>query len=312
MTPDSKWIAIGIFGVLTVIALIVAIIAEVTKASNDDFDSVVTSIATSNGFKGTITKNTLTMDTSVSGVIKGEDGELTQALSNDITSFKLTDFEVSSGVINASDTILQAFQKLAGNSSVSGAFLALDGSTTMNGEMKLGTNNITGVGNIAASTLSASSAITSSGPITGNRISFTSTSGIIGTITNNNAAAGSVGESIASTFTAALSSGTLVDITSISLTAGDWDVFGSISVAPSDVLTGVKGGINIVSETLPLASTGVLMELTLSFVSGQPFTASVGSARFSVSSTTTVYLVMVAAFASTCDGTGFIRARRVR
>jgi hypothetical protein len=72
----------------------------------------------------------------------------------------------------------------------------------------------------AFTTISASGAITPS-----------QTAGIVGTTAANNANAGSIGELITATASGvALTTGTTANVCSISLTAGDWEVSGAISL----------------------------------------------------------------------------------
>src|SRR5574337_1898836 len=71
---------------------------------------------------------------------------------------------------------------------------------------------------------------------------------ILGTTTNDDAAAGYIGEVISSNIAVgsavSLSSGTIANITSISLTAGDWDVYGwaSSNVAGTTTITQFAAG----------------------------------------------------------------------
>jgi hypothetical protein len=64
-------------------------------------------------------------------------------------------------------------------------------------------------------------------------LTFTSTSGIIGTTTNNNAAAGSVGEEFqtirANASALGLTTTTATIIATFTLTAGDWDIWGNLT-----------------------------------------------------------------------------------
>jgi hypothetical protein len=142
------------------------------------------------------------------------------------------------------------------------------------------------------------------------------------TSTNDSAAAGKIGEIITASVTqgspVALSTGTVTNITSISLTAGDWDVSGSISfnTAGTTSVTVYIGSINTVSATLPTEpSTGAFYHhrQAATVYGAAFFTKPVGTTRISLSSTTTVYLLGYAEFTvSTMSGFGFIRARRVR
>lgn len=141
------------------------------------------------------------------------------------------------------------------------------------------------------------------------------TAGIVGTTTNNNANAGSVGEVIAATGTAiSLTSNTPANITSISLTPGDWDVYGSIIfiAAGSTVINAGYAGISPTSATLPNdPNTATINGLSLGVgarLSQTPLTQ-----RWSIASTQTVYLVGQSQFTtSTLTATGTIWARRVR
>lgn len=136
---------------------------------------------------------------------------------------------------------------------------------------------------------------------------------IPGTATNDNAAAGNVGEYIESVITNAspvafTSSATPQNLTSISLTAGDWDVQGLLSTNPSVATIGQIAGINTVTNTMPA------IELQVNGISSTSrFSMSVPRRRISVSVTTTIYLVGNIFFTSgTCSIYGYINARRVR
>ena len=150
--------------------------------------------------------------------------------------------------------------------------------------------------------------------ISANSISFTSPFGIIGTTTNNNAVLGSVGEYITSTQAGlAVTTAIPTNMTSISLTAGDWDVWGTVGFAPTGAPTVFIGGISSTSATLPSPQSGAYMQQVFPFTSGQSQYASVGTTRFSLASTTTIYLILRVDFAAgTCSGRGYIGARRIR
>jgi len=146
-------------------------------------------------------------------------------------------------------------------------------------------------------------------------------SSIIGTTTNNNAAAGIVGEYISSTVlvgsAVTFGTGSAGNVTSISLTAGDWDVWGTIAflINPATNTTYLSGWINTTSATQPTSpGNGALSVFQIPWTtgsSGQIFP--VGQTRLSLASTTTVYLSGVAVFSTnSLAGYGFIGARRVR
>lgn len=146
------------------------------------------------------------------------------------------------------------------------------------------------------------------------------TSGIIGTTTNDSAAAGSVGEFISQTVASGsavpLTTATAANIASISLTAGDWDVWGNIVFSPNAATTIAQlfAAINTTSATLPTSPNGgAFQSLELTFSTGGRNDLSAGMTRISVASTTTVYLIGRASFAvNTMSAYGFIGARRVR
>lgn len=153
-------------------------------------------------------------------------------------------------------------------------------------------------------------------------ITFNTTSGIIGTTTNDAAAALSVGEYVTSAVTspAGISLNTATNVTSISLTAGDWDVWGNITfdTASTTVLNQVLGWISSTSASLP-ADNSTIARLNwgstgISFVgTGVPASTAIVPRRFSLSGTTTIYLSGFATFStSTANTVGFISARRVR
>ncbi len=146
-----------------------------------------------------------------------------------------------------------------------------------------------------------------------------------GTTTNDSASAGKVGEYVTSSIayngsTVSLTTATPTNIVSITLTAGDWDVRGFIGFTGGGTtsVTFSVGSISATSATIDLSSadrSGILN------FNGAPLfnTAfgiinfSAGYSRFSLSTTTTIYLVARADFTvSTCSGYGAIEARRVR
>lgn len=136
-----------------------------------------------------------------------------------------------------------------------------------------------------------------------------------GTTAAGNATAGFVGEFVSSTISSgsavSLTNNTNANVTSISLTAGDWDVIGNVSVVASgNNLQASSCWVSTTSATLPdvslrtLAAGGLLVGdvgLTTNFL------------RVNVSSTTTVFLSCQATFATgTATACGGIFARRVR
>ena len=150
--------------------------------------------------------------------------------------------------------------------------------------------------------------------------SMTALTAITGTITNDNAAAGKIGEvlesSIASGSAVSLTTATTANVTSISLTAGDWDVWGNVLLVSNvgTTTTRLYGAINTVSATLPTAPAGGGYGRWVGSITGIGETAGVNVLRrVSIASTTTYYLVANADFsASTNAAFGYIGARRAR
>lgn len=146
------------------------------------------------------------------------------------------------------------------------------------------------------------------------------TGGIVGTATNNNTNAGNVGEYIESVITSgapvAVTNGTQVNVTSISLTAGDWDVSGICYLLPAATtsVTRYAAGLSTVSATLQTAP-GQFVDFTQAALvsGGNTFNDVIPPYRFSLSGTTTIFLVTLNSFTvSTASAYGIIRARRIR
>jgi hypothetical protein len=182
--------------------------------------------------------------------------------------------------------------------------------------VNLGLGVPTGTGNVVLQT-SPTLITPTLGNATATSLTFSpTTSGIVGTPTNDNAAAGKVGEFISSVipFASAVSLTNAVpaNVTSISLSAGDWDVWGNISFNNSaNSLNSVSGWISTTSATLPDSS--LFNQLANNAVSLVSPGITVPQLRFSVAGPTTVFLSTDCGFSSgTLKACGGIYARRVR
>jgi hypothetical protein len=143
-----------------------------------------------------------------------------------------------------------------------------------------------------------------------------------GTGTNDNAAAGEIGEeitaSVASGSAIALTSNAAKTITSIVLTPGDWDVSGQVAFTSTATtsFTINAGSLSTVTDTSSAVLGRWNQHVGAAFVpNGIPISAVMGPSRFTVATatTTTVYLVAFATFTvSTSGGYGIISARRAR
>lgn len=147
-----------------------------------------------------------------------------------------------------------------------------------------------------------------------------------GTATNDNASAGNVGEYISSSVAVgsavSLTTGSPVNITSISLTAGDWDVQGDIYFTGGLTTVGTYQAASVSQTTGALDLTVPNFNIAPNYGS-TPFGSSTGNGsgigiitpvtRKSLAATTTIFLVAQATFGtSTQSAFGMLRARRVR
>lgn len=145
---------------------------------------------------------------------------------------------------------------------------------------------------------------------------------IVGVTTNSNAATGSVGEYVVANVAVAsavsLTTDMAANVTSISLTAGDWDVRGQIGFTPAATTTTTQfiAALSRTTAALPADASDDTQSET---ISNEPSTANqsnvlpLATARMSLSGTTIVYLVARSTFGiSTNKAYGWISARRIQ
>lgn len=141
------------------------------------------------------------------------------------------------------------------------------------------------------------------------------TQGIVGTTTNDSAGSGYVGEFVSSVILVGskvtLTANVVANITSISLTAGDWDVWGNVNISSTaQTQTYSFAWISQTSATQPADA------YIQGFQISQPYTINnyraITPLRFNLSATTTVYLSVVGDGGGALSGWGAIYARRVR
>src|SRR6185312_13766790 len=143
---------------------------------------------------------------------------------------------------------------------------------------------------------------------------------VLGTATNDNAASGYIGEYISANVpigsAVSLSTGVAKIVTSISLTAGDWDVSGTVGFSEGATTTCTQqiAAINTADNTLPTSpGAGAYAQQGGTGVAGTGAVMPTGTTRLLLTATTTVYLVAQAAFATSTNAAyGFIAARRAR
>lgn len=140
------------------------------------------------------------------------------------------------------------------------------------------------------------------------------------TVTNDNAAAGKLGEFITQPLlvgaAVSLVTATAKTVTSIPLTAGDWDVHG-IAVfvtAGSTTISQLVAALNTTTNAFPaLPGVDGYVFNNSTYTTGSNNSFGTGVARFSLAAPTNVYLVVQAVFAvSTMTAYGTLSARRVR
>jgi hypothetical protein len=135
---------------------------------------------------------------------------------------------------------------------------------------------------------------------------------IVGVSTNSAAVTGQVGELLSATNLAAspitFSNGVAKTLQSITLTAGDWDVWGSIFCTATTVTLG-KAGLFTTTNTLPDNS---LQTLVVPLATGAALALMAPQLPFSVAGSTTIYLVGQFSGTGTLSCSGGIYARRRR
>lgn len=143
-----------------------------------------------------------------------------------------------------------------------------------------------------------------------------------GTTTNDDASAGQIGEyqsvTVASGSAVALTNNVAANVVSLSLTAGDWDLFAVVNLSPaaSTALGFLEASTGTTSATRNL---GERDRAFFSYPTGanvvgtNPVSVTPPTKRVSLAATTTIYLVVYAAFSvSTLSAWGSLQARRVR
>lgn len=156
----------------------------------------------------------------------------------------------------------------------------------------------------------------------------TSRAPIMGVTDGSNAAAGQVGEYLSVTVLAAnavaANTGAIVNVASISLTPGDWDVQGQIWIATTGTdlfaatnVTGIAAWVSPVSATIPTIPAGSLQSffgINIALAAANLPVLTSGRVRFDVSAPTTIYLGGIVTFtgAGPLGLYGFIGARRMR
>lgn len=253
-------------------------------------------------------------------------------LSNNSDSIVIYSFASSIKFINASGILQGEFTSTGLNSAAIGATVPSTGAfttlATTADVMLSGTAGTGGNGYIFGPPAAGKSLTLQSGNSTGQIFirdsaglglaSFSTTGQAFrGTTTNDDAGGGFMGEYVSSTIASgsavSVTTATTTNVTSISMTAGDWDVsaVGKFNLtAASASLFSV--GVSTTSATLPGDDAYVQKPLITSVLTST-YADTTPVVRLSLASTTTVYLVVRSTFSvGTETAYGTIRARRVR
>jgi hypothetical protein len=146
------------------------------------------------------------------------------------------------------------------------------------------------------------------------KVSTSVANAIAGTFVNTSSAGSGVHTAVANGI---LATATAIDVCGISLTTGDWDITAAESFA-------FAGTTNVNNMIVSLSSTSATLDVnsgrlasfnfgTAGIVPGGGFSIPGTTSRFSLASTTTLFLIGQSAFTvSTGSVYGMIRARRVR
>lgn len=209
------------------------------------------------------------------------------------------DFTGASGV--AAAYTIRGGNNTGGGSGLGGNFVA-DGGTgpTNNGNVVLGATNAMQIVVGASGAQSANGNYTQ---IYRSKAVFTPTPGTLGESMNSLIASGSA---------VGLTTATPANVTSLSLTAGDWEVSGNINFSASTATVSQKsGGIGTTTATVPTDGTEVYSGVAMTLLSATD-SITIPTKRINVSSTTTVYLVANCTFtAGSVSAFGALHARRL-
>jgi hypothetical protein len=183
-----------------------------------------------------------------------------------------------------------------------------------------GSETVAGVAGVATFNTRGGAITLTSSDVTAAGGTATLSRGVIGTTTNDNAAAGNVGEYIESMVligaAVSLTTATPTNVVTITLTAGDWDVHGAVAFHSSGTtnVNDVETGLSTVSNTLPTDTSATSADVYMVVLAASPdISDSVGTQRISIAAPTTLYLVTNANFSiSTLTAYGKLCARRRR
>lgn len=141
----------------------------------------------------------------------------------------------------------------------------------------------------------------------------------LASVNGSAAPAGTVGEIIRASVTAgsavSLTTETAKAVTSVPLTAGDWDCRGDLAFLPAGgtTITLIAGGISNVPNKMPASGSNGLFFMDTSWTTGVGASIPISAFQINLSSATTEYLVAESNFGvSTMSAFGYIECRRMR
>lgn len=180
-------------------------------------------------------------------------------------------------------------------------------------------------GGLAAPVANASLATMAARTLKGNATSGVATptdivtSQVPGTVTNDNAAAGNIGEILETNVPigspVAVTSGASKSVAALVLTAGDWDVWGVIGTIPAAGTTtaGMQAAIGTAVDTLPTSPNGGAFNLFgAAAAANQSLVLPTGTMRVSTAGVTLQLVINVGFAVNTMGAYGYIGARRAR
>lgn len=288
-------------------------VAATLATVNASPGSTTISSVTTNG-KGLVTANTSASTTGSGNVVLATSPTLAMPLLGTPTSGILTNCTGTASGLTAGTVTT--------NANLTGPITSSGNATSIASQTGTGTKFVVDTSPVLITpTLGAATATS---------ITFSpTTSGIVGTPTNDNASAGKVGEIISASVVRSsaitVTSGATLNVVSISLTAGDWDVQATITIEPSGttVVTNFTPAISTTSITLPGAdtigvpdSTGqIRMDINYpaGYVPTSVISQGIPSTRVSLSGTVTYFLVLRSNFSISAETVyGSLFARRMR
>jgi hypothetical protein len=135
---------------------------------------------------------------------------------------------------------------------------------------------------------------------------------LAGTTAGTNAPAGQIGEFMTANGSITMSNGNYQNVTSVTLTAGDWDCWATFSIGGSTNYSSIACGLSTTSASLG-AYPGTVQWGGSSTYSPTEWVNSTAAIRFNISSSTVVYAVSFGSYSSgTSSAAATIYARRMR